>query len=86
MTRQAINPTWTAYNNNMNEGGEGYNPHSKFITTGGGEPEWSKLSDKAYRLRNLLNATSDVTPRFAEIQAELAIVDAAYAIAIQQGI
>lgn len=26
-----INPKWTAYNDSMNEGGEGYNPHPKHI-------------------------------------------------------
>ncbi len=25
------NPAWAAYNNAMNEGGEGFNPHPKFI-------------------------------------------------------
>jgi hypothetical protein len=49
MTKQAMNPLWTAYNNAMNEGGEGYNPHEKFVGVGAGEPLWSKLGDKAYR-------------------------------------
>lgn len=26
-----LNPAWVEYNNSMNEGGEGYNPHPKFI-------------------------------------------------------
>ncbi len=26
-----INPKWTEYNDAMNEGGEGYNPHPKYI-------------------------------------------------------
>lgn len=26
-----INPKWAEYNRVMNEGGEGYNPHSKYI-------------------------------------------------------
>lgn len=26
-----INPKWLAYNNVVNEGGEGYNPHPKYI-------------------------------------------------------
>lgn len=29
----AINPKWTEYNNSMNEGGEGYNPHPKYIAS-----------------------------------------------------
>lgn len=28
-----INPEWTKYNEMFNEGGEGYNPHSKYIGT-----------------------------------------------------
>lgn len=28
-----INPKWLSYNNSMNEGGEGYNPHPKFIAS-----------------------------------------------------
>ena len=27
-----INPKWLEYNRLMNEGGEGYNPHQKFIS------------------------------------------------------
>lgn len=30
-TRMQINPKWAEYNRVMNEGGEGYNPHPKFI-------------------------------------------------------
>lgn len=26
-----INPKWAEYNRSMNEGGEGYNPHPKFL-------------------------------------------------------
>ena len=26
-----IHPRWTEYNKSMNEGGEGYNPHPKFL-------------------------------------------------------
>ena len=28
---QVLNAKWTEYNNAMNEGGEGYNPHPKYI-------------------------------------------------------
>jgi hypothetical protein len=28
-----INPAWAAYNNGMNEGGEGYNPYPKHVVT-----------------------------------------------------
>ncbi len=27
-----INPAWKAYNDVMNEGGEGFNPHAKYIS------------------------------------------------------
>lgn len=29
-----INPEWKQYNDLMNEGGEGYNPHKKWISAG----------------------------------------------------
>lgn len=28
-----INPQWIEYNRSMNEGGEGYNPHPKYIAS-----------------------------------------------------
>lgn len=31
MSNFAINPEWKAYNDVMNEGGEGYNPHRKWV-------------------------------------------------------
>ena len=31
MSNFAINPKWLAYNDLQNEGGEGYNPHAKWI-------------------------------------------------------
>lgn len=31
MSNVQINPEWLAYNNGMNEGGEGFNPHAKWI-------------------------------------------------------
>lgn len=81
-----INPLWTAYNIVNNEGGEGYNPHEKHIGSSGGEPLWSKLDDKKYRLENLLNFTSDAEPRYKEIQAEIKVVAAALEIAKKAGI
>jgi hypothetical protein len=33
-----INPKWLAYNNVMNEGGEGYNPHPKYIARAAARP------------------------------------------------
>ena len=30
-----INPKWTEYNQVMNEGGDGYNPHQKYIAAVG---------------------------------------------------
>ncbi len=74
---QTINPLWTAYNNLHNEGGEGYNPHPKHVGSTG-EPEWSKLSDKLYRLQRIQNGTSDADPRWAELEAEIKVVEAAH--------
>ncbi len=33
-----VNPKWAEYNNAMNEGGEGYNPHPKYIATSATRP------------------------------------------------
>lgn len=82
----AINPLWTAYNDLHNEGGEGFNPHPKMITKGGGEPLWSKLDDKKYRLENLLITTSDADPRYEEIKEEIKVIAAALEIARKAGI
>ena len=83
---QKINPQWTVYNNIHNEGGEGYNPHPKHISTGGGEPLWSKLQDRADRLQRIQNGTSPSDSRYAELEAERAEVLAALDIANKEGI
>jgi hypothetical protein len=76
-----INPLWTAYNNLHNEGGEGYNPHEKHVSTAYAEPLWSKLENQAYRLQNRINGTSDIDPNMPNLLAELATVRAAAKIA-----
>lgn len=77
---QTVNPLWTAYNN-LNEGGEGYNPHDQYITTGGGEPEWSKLDDRRYRLMRIMEGTSTSDPRYAAMEKEVETLTAAIKIA-----
>ena len=81
-----INPLWTAYNTLQNEGGEGFNPHSKFIDSGRGEPLWSKLGNQAYRLQNRINGTSHTDPDLAAMEAEYKILRAAEADAISRDI
>jgi hypothetical protein len=76
-----INPLWTAYNNLHNEGGEGYNPHEEHVSTGYGEPLWSKLETEAYRLQNLINGTSDTNPGWKQLNDQLATIRAAAKIA-----
>lgn len=78
---KTVNPLWTAYNNLHNEGGEGYNPHDQYITTGGGEPEWSKLDDRKYRLMRIMEGTSTSDPRYAELEKEVETLTAAIKIA-----
>ena len=85
MTR-SVNPLWTAYNNLFNEGGEGYNPHDQYITTGGGEPEWSKLDDSKYRLLRIMEGTSTSDPRYAEMEKEVKTLTAAIKIAQAENI
>jgi hypothetical protein len=81
-----INPVWKAYNDLHNEGGEGYNPHDKYIETGAGEPLWSQLSDKIYRLQNVANATSIDDPRWKQLNAEIKVLKAAKADAMARDI
>jgi hypothetical protein len=83
---KTINPLWTAYNNLQNEGGEGYNPHDKYITTGGGEPEWSKLDDRKYRLIRIMAGTSIYDPRYEEMEKEVETLTAAIKIAQAENI
>lgn len=83
---QTVNPLWTAYNNLHNEGGEGYNPHDQYITTGGGEPEWSKLDDRKYRLMRIMEGTSTSDPRYAEMEKEVETLTAAIKIAQAENI
>ena len=83
---KSVNPLWTAYNNLFNEGGEGYNPHDQYITTGGGEPEWSKLDDRKYRLLRIMEGTSTTNPRYAEMEKEVETLTAAIKIAQAQNI
>jgi len=78
---KSVNPLWTAYNNLFNEGGEGYNPHDQYITTGAGEPEWSKLDDRKYRLMWKMEGTSTSDPRYAEMEKEVETLTAAIKIA-----
>lgn len=42
-----INPEWKKYNDLQNEGGEGYNPHKKYISANIGQKEISKTSPTA---------------------------------------
>lgn len=72
----AINSLWLAYNNLQNEGGEGYNPHDKYISNDE-EPEWSRLDDQRSRLIRRLEITSTSDARYAEIEAEIATLEAA---------
>lgn len=81
-----VNPLWAAYNNLHNEGGEGYNPHDQYIDTGSGEPEWSKLDDRRWRLINRLNATSTDDPSYTQMEAEIETLSEAIKIAKDKGI
>lgn len=83
---KSVNPLWTAYNNLFNEGGEGYNPHDQYITTGSGEPEWSKLDDRKYRLLRIMEGTSTSDPRYAEMEKEVETLTAAIKIAQAENI
>lgn len=72
-----INPMWTAYNAVNNEGGEGYNPHSKLVSDSD-EPEWSILEERSSKMRRVLNGMSDNDSRYAAKRAEYEATNAAY--------
>jgi hypothetical protein len=81
-----INPMWKAYNDLMNEGGEGYNPHEKFVESGAGEPLWSKLEGKAARISRIMEGTSIDDPRYSELDAEYKVLKAAQKDAMSRGL
>ena len=72
-----LNPQWIEYNRINNEGGEGYNPHPKYLT-GSGEPMWSILRGRADKALRILNGTSESDFFFAKRQSEYAAAKAAY--------
>jgi len=55
--------TEKSYKNLINEGGEGYNPHSP-------KPVELDRSEKIDRLLRIMNATSSQDPRYLELKAE----------------
>lgn len=71
-----LNPMWTAHNNLYNEGGDGYNPHDKYIPDSP-EPVWSMLMDRQHKVERIMDVTSIDDPRYAELAAELATLKAA---------
>lgn len=59
------------------------NPHQMYLESGS-EPEWSKLVDRRDRVERIMDGTSSASPRYAELVAELAVLNAAIKIALQQ--
>lgn len=84
--KKSVNHEWTAYNNLFNEGGEGYNPHEKYLTTGGGEPVWSKLDTRMHRLMRIMEGTSVYDRRYEEMEKEVAVLKDAIKIARAENI
>lgn len=84
--KKAVNPEWSAYNNLINEGGGGYNPHEKYLTTGGGEPLWSKLDDKMHRLTRIMEGTSVYSRCYEEMEIEVETIKEAIKIARAENI
>lgn len=72
-----LNPAWAAHNSLYNDGGEGYNPHSKYLDESG-EPEWSILEGKASKMRRILNGTSPSDINYAQWSAEYDALNSAY--------
>lgn len=75
-----INPAWVAHNNLNNEGGEGYNPHSKYPNESAesAEPAWSILEGKASKALRLLNMAPLGSAEYDARKAEHEAINAAY--------
>jgi len=77
-----INPQWTAYNNINNEGGEGFNPHSQYMSHDDSEePLWSILEEKQYRLQCKANGMSMDNPKYMALLQEIKELNSAIEIA-----
>jgi hypothetical protein len=83
----AINPAWKQFNDLYNEGGEGYNPHPKFIDRQAA-PVVAKHSAATARLvkdeRGNIVPAAKMAERLAKDEARLARVTDASARAITQ--
>jgi len=62
-TNRTINPAWLAYNNLYNEGGEGYNPHNKYIGLHKAPVGWTR--ETTIRCRAAWNAWLKTLPEGA---------------------
>lgn len=69
---QKLNPEWTRYNNLQNEGGEGYNPHPKYIAVAASVAASPVSAGKVYRNRQ--GRQIDPVALIAESEARLARV------------
>jgi hypothetical protein len=69
---QKLNPEWTSHNNLHNEGGEGYNPHPKYITVANTAATAPLSAGKVYRNRQ--GRQIDPVALIAESEARLARV------------
>jgi len=63
------------YDDLHNEGAEGYNPHR---TKDDGEPEWSRIQEQMARVERIMTGTSTNDPRYAQLEAEYAALEARY--------
>lgn len=85
MNNVTINPAWLAYNNLQNEGGEGYNPHQKWVAKVAA-PVAAKSAATADRM--LTQADGRVVPeskvraRLAKSEATIATLTNASAVAM----
>jgi hypothetical protein len=79
----AINPAWIAYNDVQNEGGEGYNPHPKYVARAAAvvapAAALSALTNKLVRNQrgNLIKASA-MAEQLAKDEARLPKITDAY--------
>lgn len=84
MDNNKINPLWIAHNNLYNDGGEGYNPHDKYIVSDSDIPLWIKLDDKRSRILRVMSATSSQSEEYAEMEKEAKELEIAIQIELEK--
>ena len=85
MSKMTLNPAWKRHNDYYNEGGEGYNPHSKWIAAPVAAPAVEVKSPSGKVYRDSRGMPIDPAALLAESEARLATLSDPIAIKLVQG-